>query len=68
MALEGASKGCAGWHRMPAWRRSTVKPGIMRSSTSSSACDRQSDQSPPLPVLVILVICMRSTGTTVTLP
>ena len=63
IALKGASNGCAGWHRMPAWRRSTVKPGMMRSSTSSSACRRQSDQSPPPPVLVILVICIRSTGT-----
>ena len=65
MALKGASKGCAGWHRMPAWRRSTFKPGMMRSSTSSSAYRTQSDQSPPPQNLVIPV---RSTGTTVTLP
>ena len=51
MALEGASKGCAGWHRTPAWRRSTVKPGMMRSSTSSSACRTYSDQPPSYPNL-----------------
>ena len=62
MAVKGASRGCAGWHRMPAWRRSTVKPGMMRSSMSSSAYRTQSD--PPQ----ILVISVRSTGTTVTLP
>ena len=62
MALMGASKGCAGWHRMPAWRRSTVKPGMMQSSTSSSACRTQSHQSPPP---LVLMICVRSAGTAV---
>ena len=47
---------------MPAWRRSSVKPGMMRSSTSSSACRTQSDQSPPPQ---ILVTCVRSTTTAV---
>ena len=65
MACKDASKGCVGWQCMPAWRRSTVKPGMMRSSTSSLACRTQVDQSPPPP---ILVICVRSTGTAETLP
>ena len=51
IALKGASNGCAGWYRMPAWRRSTVKPGMMRSSTSSSACRTQVDKSPAFPNL-----------------
>ena len=46
MARKDASKGCAGWQCMLAWRRSTVKPGMMRSSTSSLACRTQVDQSP----------------------